>query len=550
MRILYCLLFLSWLALPVVAHQPLDSLFKVLDETIKEQDTYVNIRKSRIDNLTHKLLQVQHDLPQQYALNKQLHEEYKVFICDSALHYLNKNMALAIQADNQQWKNETSLQLSYLLSSSGMFSESLSWLLSVDRNTLDKEVLAGYYVCCEHLYNELSLNTHDRWNEQKYKTLARVYKDSMMLALSPESESYLVAQENIYLDGREFDKAEQINDKRLSRITFGTPEYAVVAFWRSLLYRERNDMEKYQEWLALSAISDLRSAVKDNASLCMLADYLYEAGDIERSYIYIRQALDDANFYNARLRNFQIASIQTVINKTFQAKTEQQKEELKKSLFMISLLSVLLFIALAYIYRQMKRLTTTRDHLQKANEQLRTLNIELNEMNKQLKHVNIELSESNHVKEEYIGRFLGLCSTYIDKLDAYRRMVNKKIMGGQVPELLKATKSSQLMDVELADFYNNFDTAFLHLYPNFVEEFNALLVDEEQIVLKKGELLNTELRIFALIRLGIEDSSKIAELLRYSVNTIYNYRAKVKNKARVSRDDFENQVMKIGSFSR
>lgn len=530
------------------ASQKLDSLFNVLDQTIEEQAVYVNVREERIGNLKSKLMQNKHDFSQQYALNFMLYEEYKVFVCDSAIHYLNKNMALAIQTGNRQWEDETALKLSHSLASSGMFSESRKWLESVNKANLNAEFITDYYLCYEHLYNELSLNTHDRWNEKEYRSLARAYKDSILTVLNPESEAYLVASENIYLDGKEFQKAEEINDKRLSRTTFGTPEYAVVAFWRALLYRELKDTDKYQEWLALSAISDLRSAVKDNASLCMLADYLYDIGDINRSYIYIRQALDDANFYNARLRSLQIASIQTVINKTFQAKNEQQNRELKNNLIMISVLSILLLFALLYIYRQMNKLTIARDHLQKANQQLHELNNELNTMNNQLQGVNFELSESNHIKEEYIGYFLGLCSTYLDKLDAYRRMVSKQIMAGKVPELLKTTKSTQIMDNELADFYANFDTTFLRLYPSFVDDFNALLINEEKVVLKKGELLNTELRIFALIRLGIEDSSKIAELLRYSVNTIYNYRAKVKNKAKGSREDFEDLVKKIGSF--
>ena len=162
-----------------------------------------------------------------------------------------------------------------------------------------------------------------------------------------------------------------------------------------------------------------------------------------------------------------------------------------------------------------------------------------------LTSTNAELSESNQIKEEYIARFIKLCSTYIDRLDAYRRMVNKKISGGQIAELLKITRSQDALDEELEELYVNFDTAFLHLFPDFVRKFNELLQNDAQIILKKGELLNTELRIFALIRLGIDDSSQIAEFLRYSVNTIYNYRAKVKNKACVSRDDFEKLVEQI-----
>lgn len=450
--------------------------------------------------------------------------------------------------DNSYMKNESILFLSFLLSSSGMYLESFKWLSQVPREGLDKYLLSKYYACYEHLYNELSLNTHDRKNEQEYRDITLAYKDSLLSMLNPESEEYLALQEIICLDGKEFEKAEEINEKRLSKTVFGTPEYASIAFWRALIYRETKDMEAYQVWLALSSISDIKSAIKDNASLCMLADYMYDIGDIDRAHTYIKQTLDDANFYNARLRSFQIARIQPIIDKTYQAKSDLQKNKLKSSLIMISILTILLLAAMGYIFSQMKKLTSARNNMQKANRKLHDLNKELNLMNNQLQKINMELSESNHIKEEYIGNFLSQCSTYIDKLESYRRMVTKQINAGKIAELLKITKSPDFMEKELEELYTNFDNAFLHLYPKFVEDFNDLLVDEERIVLKKGELMNTELRIFALIRLGIEDSSRIAEFLRYSVNTIYNYRAKVKNKAKINREDFENQVRKIGSF--
>ena len=159
--------------------------------------------------------------------------------------------------------------------------------------------------------------------------------------------------------------------------------------------------------------------------------------------------------------------------------------------------------------------------------------------------MNHTLSEANYIKEEYIGRYMDQCSTYLDKMDLYRRSLNKIAAAGRVEELYKAIKSSQFLEEEpLKDFYANFDMTFLQLFPNFVEEFNALLVEPMQP--KQGELLNTELRIFALIRLGITDSTKIAQFLRYSVTTIYNYRTRVRNKALGERDEFEAKVMKIG----
>ena len=302
---------------------------------------------------------------------------------------------------------------------------------------------------------------------------------------------------------------------------------------------------KEKEYLCLSAIADIRSAIKDHASLWTLAELLYEDGNIERAYQYMRFSWNATKFYNARLRSWQSSGVLSLIDKTYQAMIEKQNKRLQMYLLLITGLLVLLITALGYIYSQMKKLSDARNHLQLANGQLNALNEELRQMNDCLTSANVELSESNQIKEEYIARFIKLCSTYIDRLDAYRRMVNKKIAGGKVAELLKITRSQDALEEELVELYVNFDTAFLHLFPDFVKKFNDLLQENGRIVLKKDELLNTELRIYALIRLGIEDSSQIAEFLRYSVNTIYNYRAKVRNKARVSRDDFEDMVRKI-----
>ena len=208
-----------------------------------------------------------------------------------------------------------------------------------------------------------------------------------------------------------------------------------------------------------------------------------------------------------------------MIDAAYKQRIEEQRRQLILFLVIVSVLSAFLILSVALACKQMKKLSLARRNLKQAN----------------------------HIKEEYIGHFLNLCSIYMEKLDNFRRTVNRKITAGQTEELLKLTKSSQVAGMEQKEFYANFDNAFLQLYPDFVTEFNALLQPEEQIVLKPGELLNTELRIFAIIRLGIDDSSKIANFLHYSINTIYTYRNKVRNKA-VNRDKFEEEMMKIGSI--
>ena len=365
------------------------------------------------------------------------------------------------------------------------------------------------------------------------------------MLLDPQSDEYLILQETLLRDDKKYEAALKLNDTRLEKSVFGTPQYALVTYYRSLIYNKLNDTEQEMGYLALSAISDIKSATKDHASLWMLAKLLYEAGDVERAYQYMRFSWSDTKFYNARLRSWQSADVLSLIDKTYQAMIEKQNNRLELYIILISILLFLFIAALVYIYRQMKRLSVARNHLQTANDQLNKLNEDLRQMNLCLKSTNVELSESNQIKEEYIARFVKLCSTYINKLDSYRRMVSKKLSDGRIAEVLKITRSQDAMDAELEELYANFDTAFLHIFPDFVKKFNALLLPDDQIVLKRGELLNTELRIFALIRLGIEDSSQIAEFLRYSVNTIYNYRSKVKNRAGGSREEFEEQVKAI-----
>lgn len=328
----------------------------------------------------------------------------------------------------------------------------------------------------------------------------------------------------------------------------GTPEYALVTFNRSLLYRKNNDTIMEKKYLILSAISDIQSSIRDNASIPILANMLMQEGDIDRAYKYVRFSLDNINDYNTRFRSSEILSIQTIIEKAYQKKTEEQNNKLRLFLIVISLLLILLTISIFYVYKQMKKGIIIGKRLKEANLELNTLNQKLHNMNNELRKLNMEVVEANQIKEEYIGYFLDECSKYIDKLDDLRKTINKKIQEKQIESLYKMTKNNNMKDDELKELFRNFDIMFTHLFPDFVEKFNFLLMDEEQIILKKGETLNNELRIYALIRLGIDDSGKIANFLGYSVNTIYNYRAKIKNKAKISREDFDWTVKKIGTF--
>lgn len=522
----------------------LDSLLVVLDRTIENNQVYSDEREIRINNLK-SMAYISDDPNELYTINMMIYKEYKSYKCDSAIHYLHKNIEIAQELKNLYRTDESKLLLSHLLASTGMYMEATDILSGISRKNISDKLLIDYFSAYNYVYSEASFYTQDLSRTDDYRGLSNQYQDSIFSFADKNSELYLHLKESDMLYSGKTDEAFKINDLRMSDVKTDTPEHAMVEFHRSLIYHRLGDVENEKTCLALSSLSDIRSAIKDHASLWMLAQILYNEGDIERAYRYIRFSWSETVFYNARLRSTQSAGILSLIDKTYHALVEQQNRKLQIYLWLTSTLGLMLVIALSYIYRQVKKLSIARNDLQQVNVQLKSLNDELKEMNNCLTSTNMELSESNHIKEEYIGRFIKLCSMYIDKLDAYRRMVNKKITSGKTEELYRITRSQDALEEELKDLYTNFDTAFLQLFPGFVDEFNDLLEEDGKIYLKKGELLNTELRIFALIRLGIHDSSQIAEFLRYSVNTIYNYRAKVKNKACVSREEFEDMVMKI-----
>ena len=530
-----------------LAGESLDSLLNVLDKTIKEADTYVQIKENKLHELKKEARKTPPFSVERYNLNNDIYLEYKAYSSDSALHYLNENMLLARQLNDKERELKIQLELSYLLSSIGMYMEAADILNSIDRQTLPSSLLGHYYTCYEHVYFEAgAAQPRYKMFASRYVKLSHAYRDSMQITLDPSSATYLWLRETQLREAGKYDEALEFSDRRLAESSFGTPQYALVAYQRFRLFESMGKKDEHLYYLVLSAISDVRSAIKEQSSLMVLAQELNSKGDLKRAYDYINFSWEISQFYKTRLRSWMNITPLSMINGNYQDIIKQQNRELLIYIVCVALLALLLVIALIYIYRQMKALSIAKKGLQEVNERLFSLNEELEEVNRHLRSTNLELSESNLIKEAYIARFFKLCSVYVDRLQGYRKLVNKKLQRGQVAELLKMTHlSNDIVTVEVQELYANFDSAFLHLFPNFVESLNALLLPDEQIVLKPDELLNTELRIFALIRLGIKDSSQIAELLHYSVNTIYNYRSRVKTKARVSRDDFEDLVAKI-----
>ncbi|VBB48707.1 Regulatory protein SusR [uncultured Paludibacter sp.] len=522
----------------------IDSLLKVLDKIVDDYQFYSEKKEKNIAQLK-ELLAYTSSENQQYDICAKLFDEYRSYKSDSALIYARKKLEIAEFLNEKPKINDARLNLASIMGVMGMYKESIDILNAVDIND-SPDLKAYYFHIYRTVYGFMSDYAVSNQEKTRYDYLTANYRDSLLIVNAPSSGPHVMVKSDQLIVNGQYDEALKILLPYFPTIKDNMHDKAIIAYSIAMAYKGRNDREQEKYWLTISAINDLESATKEYISLRNLSFLLYESGDINRAYKYIRRSLDDALFCNARLRTFEISQMLPIIDKAYQHQTASRQKLMFITIIIISILSVLLLTAMFFVYRQMKKLSVARKELSKINEQLNSLNNELYSTNNQLKNTNNVLVEANLIKEEYIGRYMDQCSEYIDKLDNYRRSLNKTAMAGKMEELTKSLKSKDLVENELKEFYHNFDITFLQLFPNFVENFKDLLIDDEYLQLKSGMLMNTELRIFALIRLGITDSVKISHFLRCSLSTVYNYRAKMRNKAKGNRDEFEENVMLIG----
>lgn len=520
----------------VVDVSPKDSVERELKKVLGRKIEFEKEKLMKIFEIKERL-KLMPSPADRYNFQDKLYNEFKTYQIDSAIFYVNENKKLALQLNDNFKKNEVDIQLASLYSSAGRFIESNEILKGIPRQSLSSEQEADYYRAFSDFYSHYGQST----NHYNYFSLSEVYRDSLLNVLPTDSKEHRISSATRALFGNNFEKAEKELLQLLSEYKDTDHERAVIAYLLGLLYKNKDDQEKQIYYLGLSAITDVKNTVKDNASMQSLALVYFERNEIDKAYLFIQEAMEDALFCNVRFRTIENSSFYPIINSAFQEKEQANKNQLKNFLYTISLMSILLLVAFIILYMQMKRLKKTR-------KDLKNLNDELQGLNAQLLKVNQDLQESNHIKEEYMAQFFELCSAYIDKLDNTRKGILKKISNNQLDELSKELKSQDFIKTELDDLYHNFDVIFLNLYPTFIQEFNNLLKPEERLSLKHDELLNSELRIFALIRLGISDSTKIARFLRYSLRTVYNYRVKVRNKVLGTKEDFDEQIKEIGNL--
>lgn len=554
----FLVLFLLSLNLNLIAVNPLQNDLTQVDSLLLQRNEFVTEKENKIANLK-KLRNNAKTLSEKYSINNLIYQEYKVYDSDSAYHYLEYNREIATQEHNRGWEASTKIEQSFVLSVIGFLQESLDLMKSINPSDLPRPLLSDYYGQMMFLYARFrDYSSGDIQVSGYYNQKRTEYLDSAYKVTVPGESRYLRCRAWKYMGKPEIVEVKQALLEKLKKEVSDTRDYATDAYMVGIICRNEGDEEGYLRFLALAAKVDIKMVNGESAALQELAQYLHEKGDIDRAYSYLSYCSKNAQLYRNRIRSIQVANLQNTIHQSYQELNEEQMFYLRVFVLIICLL----FAALFFILRQMKRIARTSAELKesnlKLNDALKNLsktqvsleeaNGQLKNLNGQLQDVNGQLRESNYVKEQYIGYVFNICSSLISKLDDFRKGINRKLRVGQIEEAKLLTDFHSSNTNELKEFYRTFDQTFLDIYPNFIKDFNALLQPEEKIELKDGELLNTELRIYALVRLGITDSVKIAEFLHCSSQTVYNKRLQTRNKAVIPKEEFASAVKRLGKM--
>ena len=510
-----------------VEDSPFENDLRRLDDALSRAQEYVTVKEQKISTIENMLHSRGVDLVQQYHIYGRLFDECEAFQFDKAKDALDAQILIAEQLGDMSLKNTSMLNRARLLTMAGYYHEADAMFGKIDTTSLDQMQMLNWYSA-----RQKYLTDYDEYVSSagfKVKDLEKDgYYQEQIIQILPESSYYRRHLGILSLmSEKKLGEAYEANKSLIATLDRSSRNYAVQAYWQGQICDQRGYTQEAVHWFVESALCDIQGAIKDNASLSTLSAKLLDLSEADRAFRYIRFSLGDATFYNAKLRRVQLATSFPMIESAYSESREIQEKDRRRFLHVTVLIACLLaFLCVLIIRLYQKDRKSSRELIDK-NQQLVKYNRSIESAEESLRKTNLKLLEANAAKEEYLGLFLSMCSGYLDKL--------------------KKTITRDQYEAELKSFYKTFDTSFLTLYPNFVEDFNSLLKEDQRIVLKDGEMLNTELRIFALIKLGITQSSHIASLLRYSVNTIYNYRAQIKNAVKEDRGNFEDRVKKIGS---
>ena len=542
------LLYILFLLLPTTlsAGSKTQQLRQKLDNLLEQRKALIDNKNKDINRLKKNLTTSENTL-KRLQTYEQLFEEYYVFQFDSAMTYLNKGIKLAKETQNTYYYNSNTISKAELLSIGGLYSEAIHEIEQVDTTGLDKAQHFEYYFSLFRIHTYWADFCNDKTYTPTHRLKAQEYLKKAMPFCDETAktyEYYLGEYAVFVLNNPQAARAHYI--KAIKQLPQNSRFYAMSCFALSGSYGNEGNTEKQEEFLLLSSIADIENCTMENFALQNLAMYIFEHNkdELDLAQQYIQTALEDAHFYNNRLRIIEISSKLPVIVSSYQQTLNQRNKVQMTAIIAISLLLLFLLSAVFYIVKQTKRLSLQQQELQKNNNQLSELNRKQKELNTQLHDLNALLVDTNRKRERLAKLYIDLCAKYIARLKKQQTLVKRKIKANQITELLSQLSSERLSEEDAATFLSRFDKAFLDLYPDFTEELNSLLLPEGQIQNKSTDELTTEQRIMALIRLGVKESAEIADLLFYSPQTIYNYRSVLKGKA-INKETFEEEVMKL-----
>ncbi len=512
-----------------------------LDNLLEHKEDYVQMKEKRIADIKSAL-----DYPNLSDLNKyvtytQLYQEYWKFDLDSAIHYAKLGIWAAERMNDSYRKIQSEFQLSISYSMHGMYRQAEQILSKYNLDNVPTDLRSDYYNA-NIQYFTYYMYTSDLPEDQQ---LLSSYRDSLNALRLRSSVEYRINAAAI-LKGQE---KKEAYIKILNEVDRYSTVYARVANFIAAneLDTPNPNMDETKRYLMRSAIVDLYNATRENHSMYMLAQIFYDEGDYGRAYRYAQSSFHDAITAGIQFRLTQVSNFYSIVTDVYQEREAQSKGWLVVTLIAACVLLACLVVSVYFIFKQLRKIMKIRRRLSESNEELQRLNEALNNMNLKLHNNNSQLEETNSIKEQYIGQFFNICSGYIDKIGEYQKDLHKLAVNKRYDELVKKLRSTTLIEEETEALYHHFDTIFLNLYPNFVDEVNAMMRSDEKIVLKPNVLLNKELRILALLRLGITDSDKIASFLHCSISTVYNYRTKMRNKTTADDKSFEERIMSIQS---
>lgn len=525
-------------------------MLQVLDQALAHQNTYDQQRLARLATLSTEFHATQNDGLTRYNLALRIYDEYQVFKYDSAFAYSLQLAALARRLHSPARLQTARIRLAFTLRSAGLFKEAFDTLHAINPRQLAAPDKADFYEMYNIVCIELAEYEPNAHYTPLYLSKAYAYADTAARYSHPGT--YVQLSRLLFKAREQHDlQTGKVVYAQLRQLSLTAHQLAITSCNLGKLYGHAGQSEAAFRYMILAAINDLKSSTKEGIALYLVAKYCYQRGDLERAHRYIGEARKAAAFFNTRQRLMQMAPLSALIDGQKIAFAESQRRQARLYILAVSLLAILVlgFACISYVQlRRLRRtgllLEVTNKELHDKNDKLQILNDKQQLLNYKLQELNQGLNEANHLKEEYIGYYFNNTARYIDKLEGLKKKLSTLLSSKQIATAQRLVEEIDIKS-ERTDLFKGFDTVFVQLFPNFVTEFNALFTEADRIHLTEAQLLNTELRIFALIRLGITDSEQISRILGYSIHTVYAYKTRVKNRSFLPNEAFEARVLAI-----